>query len=197
MVDEFIKAVVVDSNPKGQDLTISPGNAKKELPKYWDKDIINDKLSQIKDHKHQMYLTFLWRTGLRVTESINIQKKDLDFENDTVNIKWLKSRKYQRRVVPLHPEIKELIKLYVASLKSEDYIFPFSRQNADIIVKKHMGGGSAHTFRHSFAVNWLRCGADIVILSRVLGHNKLQTTMEYLKIVPVDQGKEMLKVNFK
>jgi hypothetical protein len=27
-------------------------------------------------------------------------------------------------------------------------------------------------------------------------HAKIQTTMEYLKIVPTDQGKELLKIQF-
>lgn len=56
--------------------------------------------------------------------------------------------------------------------------------------------GHPHQFRHSFAVNWLRNNGDIIILHRILGHTKIQTTMEYLKIVPTDQGKELLKINF-
>lgn len=195
MFEEYIKPEIIVTNPKSQDLTISSQYEKQDIPKYWDKDFINQKIASVKDHKKKMYLTFLWRTGVRVTESVSLQKKDIDFQNDTMTVKWLKSRKYLRRVVPLHPHIKDLLQVYTANLKSDDKVFPFSRQRAYQIVKSVMGG-SPHQMRHSFAVNWLRCGADIVILSRMLGHSKLNTTMEYLKIVPVDQGKELLKVSF-
>jgi len=56
--------------------------------------------------------------------------------------------------------------------------------------------GHPHQFRHSFAVNWLRCGGELVVLSRMLGHSNIQSTMEYLKIVPLDVGKELLKIQF-
>jgi hypothetical protein len=45
-------------------------------------------------------------------------------------------------------------------------------------------------------VSWLRSGGNIIILSRMLGHAKTQSTMEYLKIVPGDQARELLKVQF-
>ena len=80
-------------------------------------------------------------------------------------------------------------------MKSEDIVFPISRQRAWKISRRYLGG-SPHTVRHSFAVNWLRHGGDIVILKNILGHSKIETTMEYLKIVPIDQGKELLKVRF-
>jgi len=52
------------------------------------------------------------------------------------------------------------------------------------------------SLRHSFAVNWLRCGGEIDVLHRILGHSKIQTTMEYLKIVPRDQGKALMGIDF-
>ena len=55
---------------------------------------------------------------------------------------------------------------------------------------------SPHRFRNSFAVHWLRCGGRLEVLSQMLGHSDIKTTMIYLKIVPVDQGKELLKVRF-
>lgn len=70
-----------------------------------------------------------------------------------------------------------------------------TRQRAWQLTQKYLGG-HPHQLRHSFAVNWLRSGGEIVVLHRMLGHSKVQTTMEYLKIVPTDQGKELLKIQF-
>lgn len=95
----------------------------------------------------------------------------------------------------MHPMLRDILQLYSAPAKQEDRIFPISRQRAWQIVKKYMDG-NPHKLRHSFAVNWLRSGRDLVILHRMLGHTKVQTTMEYLKIVPIDQGKELMQVEF-
>ena len=40
---------------------------------------------------------------------------------------------------------------------------------------------SAHTFRHTFALNYLKNGGDIYRLSRLLGHTSVQVTEGYLR----------------
>jgi integrase len=112
-----------------------------------------------------------------------------------MSVLWQKSRKYSRRIVPLHPRLRELLQLYTATMRLDDRIFPITRQRAWQLTQKYLGG-HPHQLRHSFAVNWLRSGGEIVVLHKILGHSKIQTTMEYLNIVPTDQGKELLKIQF-
>jgi integrase len=181
--------------PNNQDLTKTSEMVKKEIPKYWERDYINQRINSISNHNHKMLIIFLWRSGVRITEAINLTKGKIDFDNYVMTVRWLKSRKYNERVAPLHPELRNLLQLYSASMKADDKIFPLSRQRAWQITKKYLGG-SPHQLRHSFAVNWLRCDGDLIILHRILGHSKIQTTMEYLKIVPIDQGKELSKIQF-
>ena len=69
------------------------------------------------------------------------------------------------------------------------------KTNAFYITKKWLGV-SPHKLRHSFAVNWLREKGDIAYLSKALGHRYLNTTGEYLKIVPSDVAKELEKIKF-
>jgi integrase/recombinase XerD len=45
---------------------------------------------------------------------------------------------------------------------------------------------SPHTFRHSFAVNYLRCGGDAFSLKRILGHNSMATVNRYVNLSQVD-----------
>ena len=195
MDHEFIKEMVEVPNPKVQILTKPLQKVKYELPKYWDREYINQKLEQIKNHQHRMLLWFLWRTGVRVTEAMLIRKQDIDFPKYLITVRWLKSRKYQYRIVPIHPEVKNMLELYTASMLAEDLIFPWTRQRAWQLCKKHLNG-HPHQLRHSFAVNWLRCKGDIVILHKILGHSDVKVTMEYLKIVPIDQGAELIKIQF-
>lgn len=178
-----------------QDLTNSYQKVKKDYAKYWSKDFINETIKSIENYKHKMLMQFLWMSGVRITEAINLRKQDIDFQNYTIEVRWLKSRKYKTRIVPLHPRLKDILEVYTASMKAENKIFPISRQRAWQLVRKHFNG-HPHQFRHSFAVNWLRNNGEITILHKILGHSKIQTTMEYLKIVPVDQGKELLKIQF-
>lgn len=178
-----------------KDLTKATQSVKRDITPYWDKETLNAKIDTITNHKDKMFIIFLWYSGVRVTEAVTLRKQDIDFKNYTMRLRWLKSRKYNERVAPIHPQLKELLQLYTAPMRQEDKVFNFTRQRAYQITTKWLGG-NPHKIRHSFAVNWLRCNGDIVTLHRILGHSKIQTTMEYLKIVPIDQGKELIKISF-
>lgn len=186
---------IIEISPEDKNITKTARTVKKDHAKYWGREEINKRLNQMTNYKEVMLCRFLWMSGVRITEALSLQKKDIDFTNYMMKVKWLKSRKYNSRTVPLHPTLRNILAVYVAPINLEDRIFPITRQRAWTIVKKNFNG-SPHQFRHSFAVNWLMSGGEIITLHNILGHSKVQTTMEYLKIVPVDQGKELLKINF-
>jgi len=192
--ESFIKGEVKIVDNENKNLTLSKGKVN-DLPKYWEKDYINRCIQKVENHRHKMFIQFLWMTGVRVTEAINIKKQDINLQNYTVTIIWQKSKKAKHRNIPLHPNLKNMLDYFVAGLNQADRLFPFSRQRAFQITEKHLGG-SPHCLRHSFAVNWLRCDGRLEILSQILGHSDIKITMEYLKIVPMDQGKELMKIDF-
>jgi site-specific recombinase XerD len=43
-----------------------------------------------------------------------------------------------------------------------------------------------HTLRHTFATHLLEDGLDIISLKNLLGHESIETTMEYLQIAQLD-----------
>lgn len=181
---------------KDKSLTNSKGNVKrKELAKYLDKDYINSKIPLIDNNQERMLIIFLWMTGTRISEAIEVRKKDIDFNNKTIRITWLKNRKYSERNIPVATRLSDMLRFYTGALNLEDKLFPFSRQNAWNITKKWFNV-NPHTFRHSFAVNYLRQGGRIESLYRLLGHKNVKTTFEYLNIVPTDLGKDLDKIEF-
>ena len=185
--------------PSNQDLTIRQGKVKVAGVKYWDAEYIRDRMGKIDNLNHRIMFAFLWYTGVRITEAINVTKDSLDFINFTATIRWQKHKKkkgpWLTRNIALYPDLKTMLEIFVSSLKAKDRIFPMTRQRAWQLSTRYFGG-NPHMFRHSFAVNWLRHGGDIFILSKMLGHSDIKNTMVYLDIVLMDVGRELLKIQF-
>lgn len=183
---------------KPQDLTNSINNVKKEIIPHFSKDEILFLLSKVKPNYELILFQFLWRTGCRVSEALNIRKCDIDFVNDEMTIRWLKSRKYSYRTIFLHSSLKNFLAVFVMNLKSEDLLFPISRQRVHQLARKY-GFNNPHKLRHSFAVNFLRQSdrpMAIVELKEILGHANIKSTMEYLRVVPLNQKKALELIKF-
>lgn len=187
--------VVLDKS----DVTNTIQNVKKEdIRRYWDKDRINEVIESIRNTKDRVLTMVLWMTGLRVSEINYLRKCDIDFKNKVMTVRHLKSRRFNERIVPIKSELCNLLQLYTAPMGWDEPLFGLTRQSVFRIIKKYFNE-SPHFLRHSFAVNFLRQSQNptaIVILQRLLGHSKINTTMEYLKIVPFDMAIELEKVRF-
>ena len=186
-----------EENLKELDLTKSSGNVKREFTtiKYFEPIYINDKIKKIEDMRHRLLCKVMWETGIRVTEVISIKKKDINFDNHLLTIRWLKNRKFNTRIIPLHMFLIDILKFYTSPLIGEERLFPYSRIRVYQIVKKYFNG-HPHQLRHSFAVNWLKKGGDLYQLKEYLGHKRFETTEVYLKVHPKDLAKELYKINF-
>lgn len=168
---------------------------KKGIRKYRSFEELRELISKVEGSKKKITLLTLYYTGLRVTEVNQIRKRDIDFQNNMMTVRHLKSRKFFERVIPIHSTLKEILQVYSMTLNSDEFLFPMSRQYIYRLCSELMGI-SPHQFRHSFAVNYLRQGGRIEDLRILLGHSYINTTMEYLKIVPQDLSKELQKIKF-
>ena len=180
-----------------QDLTKSVRIDKSPIP-HFKKEELNILLAAIKKPTHQMLMQFLWRTGVRVTESISIQKSDLDFDNKEITIRWLKKRKALYRIIPMHKSLVYPLSVFVDKLKHDNLVFAISRQRVDQLCKKY-NLNHAHKIRHSFSINFLRQSTTpmaLLVLKELLGHSRIETTMIYLKVVPMNMKVAMENINF-
>jgi integrase/recombinase XerD len=91
-------------------------------------------------------------------------------------------------------EIRRYIQRYREASEQEQHVFlgrggkPLTPSGVDQLLYRlegwsHIKGVrcSAHTFRHTFAVNYLLGGGDLFMLSRLLGHSEIKTTEIYLR----------------
>ena len=77
MADELIIPEVL----KGKNLTKTIRNVnKKDLAKYMSQDAINEKLDKITNQKDKFFCNFLWMSGVRISEAINVRKRDINFQ---------------------------------------------------------------------------------------------------------------------
>jgi integrase/recombinase XerC len=141
-------------------------------------------------------LEVLFSTGVRVSELVDLNFADIDFEGHTIRV-WGKGKK--QRTAPIGTTAIAAIRKYL-ELRRADARSPSFDQNA-LFVNKHgqrlstrsvrrkldkylADAGldpsiSPHTLRHSFATHMLNNGADLRSVQELLGHQSLSTTQVY------------------
>lgn len=173
-----------------------------KIPDYLEKEQVVEMLDAAKTCSTRDYLLlrFMWRTGVRVSEAINVTPNDIEFKNSVVNIRKAKGGR-QRRVL-LDEETLKMLSDYVVALNTaEDRpIFPITRAQVFNLVKKYgaMIGVKIHphTLRHSFAIHLVRSGMDLRRLQLLLGHSSLSITQVYLQFKDDDLREAYEKISF-
>jgi integrase/recombinase XerC len=141
-------------------------------------------------------LEVLFSTGVRVSELVDLNFMDVDFEGRTLRVRG-KGKK--QRTAPIGETAMAAVKRYLDLRRADSRSASFD-QNA-LFVNKHgqrlstrsvrrkldkylAEAGldptiSPHTLRHSFATHLLNNGADLRSVQELLGHQSLSTTQIY------------------
>lgn len=148
-------------------------------------------------------MLFLYKTGARVQEILDVQLCDIQFGQHPRVVLHGKGSKI--RSVPLRENVVEHLKHYIDTfhpfegIHSKQYLFYIVRNN----VKKRMTEQNVrylvgkygvmaknecievpenvhpHLFRHSCAMILYQNGVDLTLISQWLGHSSLETTLIY------------------
>ena len=142
-------------------------------------------------------LEVMYATGLRVSELLTIEKKNLSIEKKQIRI-FGKGAK--ERYVPISSFALEYLIKYINEVRNESpyrnskYIFinkegkPLSRQAFWQIIKNYalkagiIENVTPHTLRHCFATHLLENGADLRSVQEMLGHSDISTTQIYTHV---------------
>jgi len=167
---------------------------KGKLPVVLGKEEINKMFESTMNLKHKLVLMFLYYTGIRLNELVNLKWEDIDFERGTIHLKTAKGEK--ERVIFFHDRLKSFVEYF--NLRKGGVIFisnlgkKYDKRTIQLIARnaaKKAGIGkrvTPHTLRHSFATHLLEAGADIRHIQKLLGHSSLQTTQIYTHVANKD-----------
>lgn len=133
--------------------------------------------------------------GLRVSELCALELDDIDWNQQTFRVH---GKGNAERIVPFGNAAKHALQQYLGRRGHLDgitqvfvscYGDPMNRKSALDVVKHyahraHIVGVrcSPHTFRHTFAILFLRNGGDVFSLQRLLGHSDLAMTRHYAEL---------------
>jgi len=156
-------------------------------------------LTSQKGRRDSALLEFLYGTGARVSEAVDLDLGVLDLE-DKIAIVTGKGSK--QRLIPLGTQavaamqrwLPERLSLLKRS-ESGDPVFlnlrgsRLSRQGAFDVVKANAARAgidpkkvSPHVLRHSAATHMVEAGADLRTIQEILGHATISTTQIYTKV---------------
>src|ERR671934_1298747 len=165
--------------------------APKSLPKRDVDRLIRE--AQKAGNKRNLAIVHLLRhTGLRVGELCALRLSDIRTSERKGSVLVRSGKGDKDRIVPLNHDVREALEAYlkVRPAAADDHLFlgqrgePLQTDGVQLIVRKlarraGLQGVTPHVLRHSFAKHVLDAGEDLATVSRLLGHERLETTAIY------------------
>ncbi|MFT4310994.1 MAG: tyrosine-type recombinase/integrase [Candidatus Woesearchaeota archaeon] len=174
------------------DAKVFPSSKRKKLlPKVVSRQEIFEMVKRTRSLKHKLIIILIYSSGLRVSELVNLKRKDLDMLNDKILIRQGKGKK--DRYTILSSKAKKYLSEYLVKTNFKtDYLFEgrsgkYSIKSIQEIVNKSSSFHvTPHMLRHSFATHLLEDGINLRYIQRLLGHSKLETTSIYTRVASRD-----------
>lgn len=168
--------------------------------------------------KHLVLLFFMFATGARVQEVIDVTIHDFKY-NGGEFVK-LTGKGNKARLVPLEKEVIQLLEGFIKAEKDKRVFYnidepiflsrshnKLTRQGISYIVKKYATQARKlnseliplkihpHIFRHSRAMALLHAGVELIYIRDFLGHYSVVTTENYARVNNEATRKALLKVS--
>lgn len=153
-----------------------------------------DRLLRASDNlKHTAILYALYSGGLRLSELLGLQLKDIHWDRNQIMIRGGKGKK--DRSVMLSQTLKDVLRHYFDQYQPRVWLFegqggntPYTAKSVQQIVKRNASKAgiqkrvTPHVLRHCFATHLLDNGTDVRFIQELLGHKDIKTTLIYTHV---------------
>ena len=148
--------------------------------------------------RYKTIFTLIYSSGLRISEALNLEVSNIDFQRKMILIKNAKGN-FDRYAI-LSDKMSELLRQYISRYKPFNHLFFTIRDKNRRIPKRYIqhifheqasSTGIAkrikvHTLRHSFATHLLENNTNLFYIMKLLGHRSIKSTMIYLHMQRLD-----------
>lgn len=162
----------------------------RKIPEVLTKEEVKKLIAAAENPRDKLLIEFMYSSGVRVSECINLKKKNIDIDKKEG---WVRRGKGGKdRFILISDQIVGDLRGYLSTVPG-DYIFPgkkgpLSVRNVQKIIKKLACNANikkrvyCHGLRHAFATHLLESGVDIRKIQELLAHSNIQTTQIYTKV---------------
>ncbi len=144
-------------------------------------------LSQAINYLRPILFTAL-NTGMRRGEILNLKWSEVDLEVNLITVNQTNSKSKKERRVPINSPMRTmLLELKLKSTNSE-FVFTDNQGNPIKTIRTAFAAACRragipelrfHDLRHTAGTRMVEAGANIVAISKILGHSDIKTTMRY------------------
>lgn len=202
---------------KSETLNLIRPEHEKRLPVVLSQEEIATLLGYIQKERYRVCLTTIYACGLRASEGLSLQPKNIDGKRKMVHVVGGKGDR--DRYIPLPESCLELLRKFWLTHRNPDWIFPahrflkasqkptgqFAQEPMDLSGMTRAyhdalkAGGikkdaSIHSLRHSYATHLLETGVDLRTIQIYLGHSSLNTTAIYLHLTSKIEAKTLKSI---
>lgn len=171
---------------------------------------------EIAKEKEVIYtiMNILFWTGMRLGEMLALEVKDIDFENKTIAINKsfskikgkdiIGSTKTQgsTRIIKINSQLVEILNTYISKIydhKENTRLFFYQAEWIRINMKKIARKAGikiirVHDLRHSHASLLIHLGINPLLISKRLGHEKVDTTLNVYSHLYPDSSEKMIEL---
>lgn len=166
-----------------------------------DMKIIKDSLHK-KNSNFQTMFYLLHFTGLRPSDLIDIKTSDISLDELTIDIYSRKTKQYRK--IPITSELQSILTQRIKEV-GDDKLIQFNNINNMgkafrrflEQIKLDERGYTLRTFRKAFITYMHSKGADLATVSKLVGHNQINTTAKYYNLLSIEKQREELNKVFK
>lgn len=147
--------------------------------------------------RDMLLIKCMWELGGRISDILNIEAGDIDFQSKLIVLKVKKRNGFINRIPVSDDLLLDISNFMRAYPEIYGRLFKMDRQTAWKKIKRYgdrIGLNlHPHMFRHGLAIYLLMKGVPIQIIARRLGHKNAMTTLHYYVVITPEIEREALK----